>query len=105
MRHYLVSITDPAKEKLVTDILHEIEGVEVERVADPSRRKGAALPKANGRAKLTRPALSRAGSKKFILTANEAKFMKGLTRAFKDMKDHIAGKKKLQTLDEFLNEL
>ena len=39
------------------------------------------------------------------MTPNEKKFVKGLTRAFKDMNDHIAGKKKLKTLDEFLNEL
>ena len=97
MRHYLVSITNPAKEKLVTDILHEIEGVEVERVAKPAKRPRPDHSLANGRAK--------AKSKKLVLTPSEEKFVKGLTRAFKDMKDHIAGKKKLQTLDEFLNEL
>ena len=105
MRHYLVSITDPAKEKLVTDILHEIEGVEVERMADTPKRTGPALPKANGRAKLTRPGTSRPGAKKLVLTPNEAKFMKGLTKAFREMDEHIAGKRKLKTLKEVLNEL
>jgi len=31
--------------------------------------------------------------------------VKGLTQAFKDMNDHIAGKKKLKTLDAVLNVL
>ncbi len=88
MRVLHVSITDPSKEKLVTDILSEIEGVEVRRgpdkVKSPSRHKTKAI----------KP-----------MTPNEKKFVKGLTRAFKDMNDHIAGKKKLKTLDEFLNEL
>lgn len=96
MKLLLVNITDPRKEKLVTDILNEIEGVEVRRapkeVAAPKRR--AAKNAVAGRPKLSKP-----------LNPNEKKFVKGLTRAFKDMNDHIAGKKKLKTLDEFLNEL
>jgi hypothetical protein len=97
MRHYLVSITNPAKEKLVTDILHEIEGVEVERVAKPAKRPRPTLSAANGRAK--------SKTKKLALTPNEEKFMKGLTRAFKEMDEHIAGKRKLKTLKEVLDEL
>lgn len=88
MRVLHVSITDPSKEKLVTDILNEIDGVEVRRGPDkaksPSRRKTKAI----------KP-----------MTPNEKKFVKGLTQAFKEMNEHIAGKRKLKTLDEVLNEL
>lgn len=96
MRLLLVSITDPSKEKLVTDILHEIEGVEVRRGPVKSTRpaRKGAKSASTRRAKAIKP-----------MTPNEKKFVKGLTRAFKDMNDHIAGKKKLKTLDEFLNEL
>ncbi len=96
MRELLVRITNPDKVKLVTDILHEIEGVTVERsVVKPKRkvRQGSKVVPAKG-AKPKRP-----------LTPKEKKFVRGLKRAVQDMKDHIAGKKKLQTLDEFLNEL
>lgn len=96
MRLLYVSITDPSKEKLVTDILHEIEGVEVRRgpiKAERPARRTTKTP-ATKRAKAIKP-----------MTPKEKKFVKGLTRAFKDMNDHIAGKKKLKTLDEFLNEL
>lgn len=88
MRVLHISITDPSKEKLVTDILNEIEGVEVRRGPSQTKRP------ARRSAKAIKP-----------MTPNEKKFVKGLTRAFKDMNDHIAGKKKLKTLDEFLNEL
>ena len=88
MRVLHVSITDPSKEKLVTDILNEIEGVEVRRGPDtaksPSRRKTKAI----------KP-----------MTQNEKKFVKGLTQAFKEMNEHIAGKRKLKTLKEVLDEL
>lgn len=88
MRVLHVSITDPSKEKLVTDILNEIEGVEVRRGPDkaksPSRRKTKAIKQ---------------------MTPNEKKFVRGLTQAFKEMNEHIAGKRKLKTLKEVLNEL
>ncbi|MBL0128419.1 MAG: hypothetical protein IPP83_13405 [Flavobacteriales bacterium] len=96
MKLLLVNIIDPRKEKLVTDILNEIEGVEVRR--GPSRAKrtarGTTRTVVANRAKAIKP-----------MTPNEKKFVKGLTRAFKDMDNHIAGKKKLKTLDEFLNGL
>lgn len=96
MKLLLVNITDPRKEKLVTDILNEIEGVEVRKapkeVAAPKR--GVAKTPRTRRPKLSKP-----------MNPQEKKFVKGLTRAFKDMNDHMAGKKKLKTLDEFLNEL
>ncbi len=88
MRVLHVSITDPSKEKLVTDILNEIEGVVVrrgpEKAKSPSRRKTKAI----------KP-----------MTPNEKKFVKGLTQAFKEMNEHIAGKRKLKTLKEVLDEL
>ena len=88
MRLLFVSITDPSKEKLVTDILHEIEGVEV--------RRGPAKAKRSVRR-----------SKKAIkpMTPKEKKFVKGLSQAFKEMNEHIAGKRKLKTLKEVLDEL
>lgn len=88
MRVLHVSITDPSKEKLVTDILNEIEGVVVrrgpEKAKSPSRRKTKAI----------KP-----------MTPNEKKFVKGLSQAFKEMNEHIAGKRKLKTLKEVLDEL
>ena len=87
MRLLTVSITDPSKEKLVLDILHEIEGVEVRR--GPAKAKGPIRRKAKARA----------------MTPNEKKFVKGLTQAFKEMNEHIAGKRKLKTLKEVLDEL
>ncbi len=96
MRQILVNITDPSKEKLVTDILREIAGVEVQlppvKTQRSVRRNSKVAPAKV--AKLKKP-----------LTPNEKKFVKGLTQAFKDMNDHIAGRKKLKTLDELLNEL
>jgi len=96
MKLLLVHVTDPRKEKLVTDILNEIEGVVVRTSPSPAKRTARRTTKAvvAKRAKAIKP-----------MTPNEKKFVKGLTRAFKDMDDHIAGKKKLKTLDEFLNEL
>ena len=95
MRVLLVSINDPSKEKLVTDILHEIEGVEVRRGPSQAKRPvRGTKASATRRAKAIKP-----------MTPNEKKFVKGLTQAFKEMNEHIAGKRKLKTLDEFLNEL
>jgi hypothetical protein len=96
MKLLLVNITDPRKEKLVTDILNEIEGVEVRRapkeVEAPKRRDAkSASPR---RPKLSKP-----------MNPQEKKFVKGLTRAFKEMDEHIAGKRKLKTLKEVLDEL
>lgn len=88
MKHYLVSIIDPGKEKLVTDILHEIEGVEVERIPKSG--------KVNGRSK------SKKGKPP---TAAEKRFMAELTQAVQEVKDHVSGKKKLQSARAFLNEL
>ncbi len=96
MRLLYVSITDPSKEKLVTDILHEIEGVEV-------RRGPIKVERPAGRTTKT-PAAKHAKAIK-QMTPNEKKFVKGLTRAFKEMDEHIAGKRKLKTLKEVLDEL
>ena len=96
MKLLLVNIADPRKGKLVTDILNEIEGVEVRRApktAEEPKRRSAKSPSPR-RPKLSKP-----------LNPQEKKFVKGSTQAFKDMNDHIAGKKKLKTLDDFLNEL
>lgn len=88
MRVLTVSITDPSKEKLVTAILNEIEGVEVLRgpakAKVPARRKTKAI----------KP-----------MSPKEKKFVNGLTQAFKEMNEHIAGKRKLKTLKEVLDEL
>lgn len=80
----------------MADILNEIEGVEVRRAAKEATTAKRRTAKATGprRSKLSKP-----------MTPKEKRFVKGLTRAFKDMNDHIAGKKKLKTLDEFLNKL
>jgi hypothetical protein len=96
MKLLLVNITDPRKEKLVSDILNEIEGVEVSRApkgltAAKHRPVKAATPR---RPKLSKP-----------MNTQEKKFMKGLTQAFKEMEEHIAGKRKLKTLKEVLDEL
>lgn len=96
MKLLLVNITDPRKEKLVTDILNEIEGVEVRKapkeVAAPKR--GVAKTARTRRPKLSKP-----------MNPQEKKFVKGLTQAFKEMDEHIAGKRKLKTLKEVLDEL
>lgn len=89
MRQLLVSITIPDKEKLVTDILHEIEGVEVERLSKPTKVNGNSKDKAKKRA----------------LTVKEKRFMAEITQAVQEVKDHFSGKKKLQSAREFLNEL
>lgn len=86
MRLLLVNIKDPSKERLVTDILNEIEGVEVRRVP-----KEGSTAKRRGKATSMNP--------------QEEKFMKSLTQAFKEMDDHMAGKRKLKTLKEVLDEL
>ena len=90
MRQILVNITDPSKEKLVTDILHEIAGVEVQRA--PTKTKRTARH-------------SKVAKWKKALTPSEQKFVKGLTRAFKEMNEHIAGKRKLKSLKEVLDGL
>jgi len=96
MKLLLVNIADPKKGQLVTDIFNEIEGVEVRRAP-----KTAEVPKRRS-AKSTsphRPKLSKP------LNPQEKKFVKGLTQAFREMNDHIDGKKKLKTLKEVLDEL
>jgi hypothetical protein len=91
MKLLLVNITDPRKEKLVTDILNEIEGVEVR--SSPYKAKRA----------VRRTTKTVASVKP--MTPNEKKFVMGLTQAFKEMNEHIAGKRKLKTLKEVLDEL
>ena len=96
MKLLLVNIADPKKGKLVTDILNEIEGVEVRRApktAEEPKRRSAKSPSPR-RPKLSKP-----------LNPQEKKFVKGLTQAFREMNEHIAGKKKLKTLKEALDEL
>ncbi|MCC6402068.1 MAG: hypothetical protein IT227_14995 [Flavobacteriales bacterium] len=89
MRELLVRITNPDKEKLVTDILHEIDGVAVERI--PKTTKVPGRPKA------------KAAKRK--LTTKEKRFVADIKQAVKEVKDHISGKRKLQSAREFLNEL
>jgi len=96
MRLLLVSITDPSKEKLVTDILHEIEGVEVR----PASEQAKSSPRRSSKAAVVK--VTKASKP---MTPNEKKFVKGLTQAFKEMNEHIAGKRKLMTLKEVLDEL
>lgn len=96
MKLLLVNITDPRKEKLVTDILNEIEGVEVRKAP-----KDVAAPKR----KATKTAITRRTKLSKPLNPQEKKFVKGLTQAFKEMDEHIAGKRKLKTLKEVLDEL
>ena len=70
--------------------------MEVQRA--PLKTKRAA----RGSAKVT---ISRRSMSAKPMTPKEKKFVKGLSRAFKDMDDHIAGRKKLKTLKEVLDEL
>ncbi len=93
MKLLLVNITDPRKEKLVTDILNEIEGVHVHSStlkAEGTKR----LPKKAAKGRAVKP-----------MTPKEKKFVKGLTQAFKEMDEHIKGKRKLKSLKEVLDEL
>ncbi len=96
MTRLIIHINDPKQEKVVEDLLEGVKGIAVER--DPAKPKKKPLPRSatKVRAKAT---------PKRPLTPREKKFVKDLKHAVQDMKDHIAGKKKLQTLDEFLDEL
>ncbi|HMQ77245.1 MAG TPA: hypothetical protein PKE21_17005 [Flavobacteriales bacterium] len=96
MKLLLVNITDPRKEKLVTDILNEIEGVEVRKAPKEvaAKKRSAAKTARSRRSKLSKP-----------MNPQEKKFVKGLMQAFKEMDEHIAGKRKLKTLKEVLDEL
>lgn len=96
MKVLVVNISDPSKEQLVKDILSEIDGVEVQRdpVKSGSKLRGKGRSAPSQRSRVAKP-----------MTPKEKKFVKGLTQAFKDMDEHIAGKKKLKSLDEFLHEL
>ncbi len=96
MKLLLVSITDPSKEKLVTDILNEIEGVDVQHSPVKVERAKRRPAKA---------ATARRSVSVKPMTPKEKKFVKGLTQAFKEMDEHIAGKRKLKTLKEVLDEL
>lgn len=87
MKLLLVSISDPSKEKLVTDILQEIDGVTVR----PGPKKTSAATSSRKKTK--------------ALTPKEKKFVDGLKQAFKEMDEHIAGKRKLKSLKEVLDEL
>lgn len=94
MKLLLVNITDPKKEKLVTDILNEIEGVEVRKAPKEVAAKQRSAAKTARSSKLSKP-----------MNPQEKKFVKGLTQAFKEMDEHIAGKRKLKTLNEVLDAL
>lgn len=96
MTRLIIHINDPKQEKVVEELLDKVKGIEVER--DPAKPKKKPLTRSatKVRAKAT---------PKRPLTQREKKFVKDLKHAVQDMKDHIAGKKKLQTLDEFLDDL
>jgi len=96
MKLLLVNITDPRKEKLVTDILNEIEGVEV-RLGPVKAKRTVRRPAKAATASRSKPVKP--------MTPKEKKFMKGLTQAFKEMDEHIAGQRKLKSLKEVLDEL
>ena len=86
-KRLLVTINKPGKEKLVEEILREIEGVEVEPAPGTGKEEKAALR-----------------SKK-PLTSKEKQFMEELSEAVEDVKAHLAGKKRLPLAKDLLNEL
>lgn len=88
MPRLIIHINDPKQEKVVEHLLDGVKGIEVER--DPAKPK----KKVRAIAKSKRP-----------ITAAEKRFMKDMTEAFRSVRDHISGKKKLKTLKEVLDEL
>ncbi len=84
-KRLLVTINKPDKAKLVEEILREIEGVEVEQAPNPG--KEATDPR------------------KMPLSAKEKQFVHELAEAMAEVKDHLAGKKKLPLAKDLLNEL
>ena len=87
MIRLIIHINDPKQEKVVEHLLDGVKGIEVER--DPAKPK----KKVRASAKPKRAA-----------TAQEKKFMKDLTEAFKSVEDHFSGKKKLGLARDLLNE-
>ncbi len=88
MTRLIIHINDPKQEKVVEDLLEGVKGIEVER--DPEKPKEKALLKRKPRR---------------TLTAAEKKFMRELTLAMNEVKDHVSGKKKLGLAGDLLNEL
>lgn len=84
-KRLLVTITKPGKARLVEEILREIEGVEVEQA--PNTGKATTAPR------------------KKPLSAKEKQFVHELAEAMAEVKDHLAGKKKLPLAKDLLHEL
>jgi len=88
MARLIIHFNDPKQEKVVEELLVKVKGIEVER--DPAK------PKRKVRAK---------GKTQRTLSAQEKKFVRELTQAMKEVKDHISGRKKLGLARDLLNEL
>ncbi len=88
MTRLIIHINDPKQEKVVEELLEGVKGIAVER--DPAKPKKRAFAK---------------GKPKRSTTPAEKKFMRELTQAMKEVKEHISGKKKLGLARDLLNEL
>ncbi len=80
----IIDITDPEKEKAVTEALIKLGGVEVVRAEGRQRSKGTT---------------------KRALTDREKRFVAELRQALKELGGHVSGKRKFQPAREFLNGL
>ncbi len=94
MTRLIIHINDPKQEKVVEDLLEGVKGIEVER--DPAKPKKAARKSAMKKAVSSK--------KRKPLTAAEKRFMKDLTEAMNEVKDHLSGKRKLRPARDLLNE-
>jgi len=88
MTRLIIHINDPKQEKVVEDLLDKVKGIEVER--DPAKPKKKSTTR-------VKPKQRKAPA--------EEKFMRELTQAMKEVKEHISGKKKLGLARDLLNEL
>lgn len=75
---YIITVTDPKQRKFFEELLARFDFLKVERPAPAPKRKW---------------------------TKKEKEFMEGLRESIQEMKDDIAGKKKLPSLKEALHEL
>ncbi|MBX2979808.1 MAG: hypothetical protein KF905_10970 [Flavobacteriales bacterium] len=76
--HYIVTLTDPDKSTFLEELLSHLKFVEFERVDKPKKRKW---------------------------TKKEKEYLEGLREAIQEMKDDIAGKKKLPSARSAIKKL
>lgn len=77
-QRYVIELTDKKKRKFLEELLAQLDFLKVETT------------------------IKKKPTKK---TPNEERFMKGLKGAVKEMKDDIAGKRKMQSARDFVDEL